>query len=169
MKQLATSGIPVYPAGLSQPYRWHVPLAFKKMWHMLVKPHRPRQAWPRCRRVTPQLFPRSCCVVVTLAPGEECVGNGCLYVCPDVQLKNYRSDWLDFCIHEVLYPWLGPPLRWSGPGSLLKNFTIGREENICHQSTPMCQKGVMMKTWIMTSHVHHSERGSVVQYDCMYV
>ena len=37
-----------------------------------------------------------------------------------------------------------------------------RYAKICHQSTPRRQMCVMMKTCVMTSHVRHSERGSVI-------
>ena len=48
--------------------------------------------------------------LVTLALRGEYEGLG-LFVCPCVQLKNYCLDLLDFYTQEVLYPWLGPPLR----------------------------------------------------------
>ena len=39
-----------------------------------------------------------------------------LYVCLSVHAKLKNFSW--FFIQEVLYPWLGPPLRWSGSGSV---------------------------------------------------
>ena len=73
---------------------------------------------------------------ITLAPREECEGfafgsvclSVCLYVCPGVELKNYRSNWLAFFIQEVLSLWLSPPLRCgSGLENLLKDSSPLRD------------------------------------------
>ena len=109
---------------------------------------------------------------VTLAPIKECEGNAFGYVCLSICLsgcitQKHCSDLLDFVTQEVLYPWLGPPLRSSGSRSgsglenIFKDFSpLGDRNKICHRM--IC---VMMKTCIMTSYVHHSERGSVIS-DC---
>ena len=90
----------------------------------------------------------------------------CPYVHPGTQLKNYCSDWLDFLTQYVLWPWLGHPLRWSGPrsGSGLENsfkdsWPLGDKDKICTQSTQWLQTCVVMKTHVTTSHLHHNERG----------
>ena len=57
-------------------------------------------------------------------------------------------------------------IRIRTQGFSLGFFTIGRWDKVCHQSTPQRQACTVMKTCIITSHVHHSERGSVIS-DCL--
>ena len=77
-----------------------------------------------------------------------------------------------WAILNILCPWLGSPLRWSGSGrkNLFKDYSPMGDWTIiiCHQNSQWHQTCAVMKTCIMTSHVHHSERESVIS-DCLVV
>ena len=64
-------------------------------------------------------------------------------------------------------------IRIGTSRSTLKNlFTdsspLGDRNKRCHQSMPRCQTCIMMKTCVMTSHVRHRQRGSVIS-DCLVI
>ena len=76
----------------------------------------------------------------------------------------------------MIYPWLRPVLRYSRSlsGSALKNVlndywplhSRTKSGKIYYKSASWCQTCIMMKTAVIMSQVHHSEKWSAV-YDCL--
>ena len=99
-------------------------------------------------------------------PREECDGNAFGCVCPYVSGRVTQK--LLFRLTCFLRKrWLGPPLKLSGSGS------VSGLKNLFEDSSPLGGRNMprrltcaIMKTCVMTSHVRHSERGSVTS-DCL--
>ena len=89
--------------------------------------------------------------VVTLAPGEACEGNGilsfCLSVCMSDRMRNSKTVG---SIDLILFTRSIMPMARSSSKIITQEFmqgffTIGRQDQICHQSKPQLQTCIMME------------------------